>query len=76
MLRAYVMDFQGSWNHCISLIEFANNNNFQPTIGVASYEMSYGRKCRSPVHLDKIREQRYLGLDIVRNMAEAVEKIR
>ena len=41
------MDFQGSWNHYISLVEFAYNNSFQATIGVASYELLYGRKCRS-----------------------------
>ena len=76
MLRACVMDFQGSWNHYISLIEFAYNNSFQTTIGVAPYELLYGRKCRSPVHWDEVGERCYLGPDIVRDTAEAVEKIR
>ena len=38
--------------------------------------MLYGRKCRSPIHWDEIGEQFYLGPDIVRDMAEVVEKIR
>ena len=76
MLRACVMDFQGSWNHYLPLIEFSYNNSFQAVIGVAPYEMLYGRKCRSPVHWDEVGERRYLGPDIVRDTAEAVEKIR
>ena len=76
MLRACVMDFQGSWNHYLPLIEFSYTNSFQTTIGVTSYELLYGRKCKSLVHWDEIGEQRYLGPDIVRDMVEAVEKIR
>ena len=56
MLRGCVMDFQESWNHCISLIEIAYNNSFQTTIGVAPYELLYGRKCISLVHWDDIGE--------------------
>ena len=59
-------------NHYISLIEFAYNNSFQATIGVAPYEMLSGRKRKSLVHWDEVGEQRYLGLDIVRNTTEAV----
>ena len=70
------MDFQRSWNHYIPLIEFAYNNSFQTTIGVAPYELLYGRKCRSPIHWDEVGERCYLGLDIVRDTAEAVDKIR
>ena len=76
MLKAYVMDFQGSWNHYISLIEFAYNNSFQTTISVARYELLYGRKYRSLIHWDEVGERRYLGPDIVRDTIEAVEKIR
>ena len=76
MLRACVMDFQVSWNHYISLIEFAYNNSFYATIGIALYEFLYSRKCRSPVHQEEDREQRYLGPDIIRNTVVAVETIR
>ncbi|PON81624.1 hypothetical protein TorRG33x02_225780, partial [Trema orientale] len=33
-------------------------------------------KCRSPIHWDEVGERRYLGPDIVRDTAEAVEKIK
>ena len=49
MLRAYVLDFEGSWDQHLSLIKFAYNNSYQSTIQMAPYEALYGRKCRSPL---------------------------
>ena len=76
MLRACVLDFMGSWSKYLPLIEFSYNNSYQSTIGVAPYEMLYGRKCRSPIHWDEMGERRYLGPDMVQKTNEAIEKIR
>ena len=38
MLRACVLDFQGSWEEHLSLVEFAYNNSYHSIIGMASYE--------------------------------------
>ena len=65
MLRACVLDFGGSWSKYLPLIEFSYNNSYQSTIGVAPYEMLYGRKCRSPIHWDETGERRYLGPEAV-----------
>ena len=65
MLRACVLDFGGSWSKYLPLIEFSYNNSYQSTIGVAPYEMLYGRKCRSPIHLNEMCERKYLGLEEV-----------
>ena len=50
MLRACVLDFRGSWEDQLPLIEFAYNNSYHATIGMPPYEALYGRKCRSPVY--------------------------
>ena len=76
MLRACVLDFGGSWSKYLPLIEFSYNNSYQATIGVAPYEMLYGRKCRSPIHWDETGERRYLGPEMVQRTNEAIEKIR
>ena len=76
MLRACVMDFEGSWSKYLPLIESSYNNSYQSTIGVAPYEMLYGRKCRSPIHWDEMGERRYLGPDMVQKTNEAIEKIQ
>ena len=50
MLRACVVEFQGTCDKYITLMEFAYNNQYHSSIGMAPYEALYGRKCRSPVH--------------------------
>ena len=57
-LRACVLDFQKSWNVYLPLVEFAYNNSFHSSIGMAPYEALYGRKCRSPIHLDEMGEKK------------------
>ena len=42
MLRACVMDFKGTWNHYLPLVEFSYNNSFQASIGMAPYEALHG----------------------------------
>ncbi|KAM6583149.1 hypothetical protein CsatB_010151 [Cannabis sativa] len=76
MLRACVMDFEGSWNKYLPLIEFSYNNSDQSTIWMAPYELLYGRKCRSPIHWDETGERKYLGSESVQRTNEAIEKIK
>ena len=47
------------------LVEFAYNNNFQTSIGMAPYEALYGRKCKSPICWDDVGEGKLLGPDLV-----------
>ena len=49
MLRGCVINFPRSWDKYIPLMEFSYNNSYQSSIGIASYEALYGRKCRTPV---------------------------
>ncbi|KAF3680585.1 hypothetical protein FXO38_02229 [Capsicum annuum] len=49
MLRACVLDFKGSWDEHLPLIEYAFNNIFYAIIGMAPFEALYRRRCRSPV---------------------------
>ena len=49
MLRSCVIDYEGSWDIHIPLVEFMYNNSFQSSIGMAPYEALYGRKCRTPL---------------------------
>ena len=42
MLRAIVIEFRGSWDTHLALMEFAYNNSYQASI-VAPFEALYGR---------------------------------
>ncbi|PON39604.1 Ribonuclease H-like domain containing protein [Parasponia andersonii] len=76
MLRACVLDFHGFWSKYLPLIEFTYNNSYQASIEMPPYEALYGRKCRSLIHWDKMGEKKFLGPKLVKETAEAVEKIR
>ncbi|GKA52499.1 putative reverse transcriptase domain-containing protein, partial [Tanacetum coccineum] len=47
ILRAYVLDFRGSWDVHLSLVEFLYNNSYHSSVRCAPFEELYGRKCRS-----------------------------
>ena len=70
------MEFKGSWDNYLALIEFAYNNSYQSSIGMAPYEALYGRKCRTPICWDEVGERRLIGLEIVRDTTEKVNMIR
>ncbi|GKA20547.1 putative reverse transcriptase domain-containing protein [Tanacetum coccineum] len=49
MLRACVLDFGGSWDVHLPLVEFSYNNSYHSSVRCAPFEALYGRKCRSPI---------------------------
>ncbi|KAL0546388.1 hypothetical protein IC582_016296 [Cucumis melo] len=57
-------------------MEFAYNNSFQATIGMAPFEALYGKCCRSPVSWDEVGEQRLMDPELVQSTNEAIQKIR
>ncbi|KAL0561186.1 hypothetical protein IC582_001607 [Cucumis melo] len=59
MLRACVLEFSGSWDSHLHLMEFAYNNIYQATIGMTPFEALYGRCCRSPVCWGQCRQKSY-----------------
>src|SRR6266487_2394414 len=52
LLRLCILDHQGSWVQHLPLIEYAYNNSYQASIGMAPFEALYGRKCKSPLYWD------------------------
>ena len=49
MLRACMLDFTGSWEDHLHLVEFSYNNSFQASIGMAPFAALYGKRCRLPL---------------------------
>ncbi|CAL1361076.1 unnamed protein product [Linum trigynum] len=76
MLRACVLDFQGSWDEHLPLIEFAYNNQYHSSIGMAPYEALYGRKCRSPVWWDEEGLRQLEGPEIVQVTVDKIKVMR
>ncbi|GJY23002.1 putative reverse transcriptase domain-containing protein [Tanacetum coccineum] len=71
-LRACVIDFGGSWDTHLPLIEFSYNNSYHSSIRCAPFEALYGRKCRSPVLWAEIGESRLYGPEMVQETTNKV----
>ena len=76
MLRDNVIEFPGSWDRYIPLMEFASNNSYQASVGTEPYKVLYGRRCRTPVCWMELNEHKVIGLDIVKDTEEKVQVIR
>ncbi|GJS55841.1 putative reverse transcriptase domain-containing protein [Tanacetum coccineum] len=47
MLRACVLDFRGSWDVNLPLVEFSYNNSYHSSLRCAPFKALYDRKCHS-----------------------------
>ena len=71
-----MIDYEGSLDRHIPLVEFAYNNSFQSSIGMAPYEALYGRKCRTPMCRTELSEKKVIGPDLIQETEEKVKMIR
>ena len=76
MIRACVIDLGGSWDEHLPLIEFSYNNSYHTSIGMAPYELLYGRKCRTPVCWAEVGEAQISGPQIVFETTDRVIQIK
>ncbi|GKD78314.1 putative reverse transcriptase domain-containing protein [Tanacetum coccineum] len=56
MLKACVLDFEGSWDVHHLLVEFSYNNSYHSSVRCAPFVALYGRKCRSPIMWAEVGE--------------------
>ncbi|GKE81528.1 putative reverse transcriptase domain-containing protein, partial [Tanacetum coccineum] len=66
------LNFGGSWDVHLPLTEFSYNNSYHSSIQCASFEALYGRKCRSYVLWEEIREGSLIGPELVLEMTDKV----
>nr|GEV64418.1 retrotransposon protein, putative, Ty3-gypsy subclass [Tanacetum cinerariifolium] len=76
MLRACIMDFAGSWDTHLSLVEFYYNNSYHTSIECAPFEALYVRKCRSHVIWTEVRESQLIGPELVQETTEKIIQIK
>ena len=71
-----MIEFKGSWDRHLSLMEFAYNNSYQSSIGMAPFEELYGRKCRTPVCWDEVGERRLIGPELVQITLDKIQIVQ
>ena len=60
----------------LSLVEFAYNNSFQASIGMAPYEALYGRKCRTLICWNKMGERKLGSEELIKVSTEKIQVVR
>ncbi|KAD6119103.1 hypothetical protein E3N88_10374 [Mikania micrantha] len=76
MLRACIIDFGGSWDDHLPLVEFSYNNSYHSSIGMPPYEALYGRRCRTPVCWGEVGQKEMGSKAAVIDMAEKLRVIK
>ena len=71
-----MLEFGGGWEEHLSLVEFAYNNSYQATVGMAPYDALYGRKCRTPVCWEEVGDRKLYGSELIQVTSEKVRIIR
>ncbi|GJW37774.1 putative reverse transcriptase domain-containing protein [Tanacetum coccineum] len=75
MLRACVLDFEGSWDIHLLLVEFSYNNSYHSRVRCVTFEALYGRKCRSPIMWAEVREGQLIGPELLQETTEKISQI-
>ncbi|GJV98835.1 putative reverse transcriptase domain-containing protein [Tanacetum coccineum] len=76
MLRACVLDFGGSWDVHLLLVELSYNNSYHSSVRCALFEALYGRKCRSPIMWAEVGEGQLIGPELVQETTEKISQIK
>jgi hypothetical protein len=76
MLRAYVLEHQGSWDQNLPWAEFSYNNSYQESLKMAPFEVLYGRRCRTPLNRIELGEKVIFGPDLVEEAESIVHRIQ
>ncbi|GKA95690.1 putative reverse transcriptase domain-containing protein [Tanacetum coccineum] len=76
MLKACVLDFEGSWDVHLPLAEFSYNNSYHSSVRCASFEALYGRKCRLPIMWAEVGEGHLIGPELVQETAKKISQIK
>ncbi|CAN6728293.1 unnamed protein product [Malus baccata var. baccata] len=73
MLRTSVMQFGDDWHAKLDLMEFAYNNSYHSSIGMAPFEALYGKTCRTPLCWSEVGERVLVGPEIVEETTHNVQ---
>ncbi|KAM2390555.1 hypothetical protein ACFX1X_034280 [Malus domestica] len=65
MLRVSVLQWKGSWDNYLSLMEFAYNNSYHSSIGMAHFEALYEKACKTPLCWTEAGERSLVGPEIM-----------
>jgi hypothetical protein len=76
MLRAYVMEYQGSWDKNLLWAKFSYNNSYQESLKMAPFDLLYGRRCCTPLNWIEPGEKVIFGPNLVEEAESIVHQVQ
>jgi hypothetical protein len=76
MLRAYIMEYQGSWDKNLPWAELSYNNSYQESLKMAPFEVLYGRRCRTSLNWVELGEKVIFGPNLVEEAETTTRRIQ
>jgi hypothetical protein len=76
MLRACALQYGRSWDKSLPYAEFSYNNSYQESLKMASFEILYGRRCRTPLFRNEMGERRVFEPDVLEEAEKQVRMVR
>jgi hypothetical protein len=76
MLRVCALQYGRSWDKSLSYAEFSYNNSYQKNLKMASFEMLYDCRCRTPLFWSEAREWKVFGPDSLQEVEKQVRMVR
>jgi hypothetical protein len=76
MLRACALQYGRSWDKSLPYAEFSYNNSYQESLKMASFEILYGRRCRTPFFWNEMGEWRVFEPDVLEEAEKQVCMVR
>ncbi|GKB99492.1 putative reverse transcriptase domain-containing protein [Tanacetum coccineum] len=76
MLKACVLDFGGSWDVHLLLVEFSYNNSYHSNVRCAPFKALCSRKCRSLIMWAEVAEGQLIGPELVQETTVKISHIK
>nr|GEU99842.1 putative reverse transcriptase domain-containing protein [Tanacetum cinerariifolium] len=76
MLRACVLDFEGSWDVHLLFVEFSYNNSYHSSVRCVPFEALYDRNCGSSIMWAEVREGKLIGPELVQETTEKISQVK
>jgi hypothetical protein len=76
MLRACVLEHQGSWDKNLPWAEFSHNNSYQESMKMTPFKVLYGCRCRTSLNWIELGEKVIFGPDLVEEAEATIRRIQ
>jgi hypothetical protein len=76
MLRACVLEHQGSWDKSLPWAEFSYNNSYQESLKMAPFKVLYRCRCRTPHNWIEPGDKVIFGPDLIGEVEVMVRHIK